>query len=51
MLKHMLKSLIVLFLSFFTFLLSRLLHFLREDVNITFNDFYTIFDISDNLTC
>jgi hypothetical protein len=50
MLKHMLRSLVVLLLPLSTFLLSKLLHLLREDVNTTFNNLYAILDILDDLT-
>jgi hypothetical protein len=40
----------VLLLPFFTFLLSRLLQLLKEDVKLTFNDLYTILDILEGLT-
>lgn len=50
MLKYTLRSLVVLLLSLSTTSLSRLLYLLREDVNVTFNDFYVILNIPDNLT-
>jgi hypothetical protein len=51
MLKYILRSLVVLLLSLSASLLSKLLHFLREDINATFNDLYTILNILEDLTC
>jgi hypothetical protein len=50
MLKYTLGSLVVLLSSLSTSSLSKLLHFLREDVDATFNDLYAILDIPDDLT-
>jgi hypothetical protein len=50
MLKHTLRSLVVLLLPLSTSLLSKLLHLPREDINTTFNNLYAILDILDDLT-
>jgi len=50
MLKHTLRSLVVLFLPLSTSLLSRLLHLPREDVDATFNNLYAILNILEDLT-
>jgi hypothetical protein len=51
MLKHMLRSIVVLLLPLSTSALSRLLQLSREDIDSTFNDLYTILDIPNDLTC
>jgi hypothetical protein len=50
MLKHTLGSIVVLLLPLSTSSLSRLLHLLREDVDRTFEDLYTIVDIPEDPT-
>jgi hypothetical protein len=50
MLKHILKSIVVLLLPLSTFVLSGLLQLLREDIDLTFNDLYTILNIPNNST-
>ena len=50
MLKHTLRSIVVLLLPLSTSSLSRLLHLPREDVDRTFEDLYAIFDIPEDPT-
>jgi len=50
MLKHTLRSLVVLLSPLSTSSLSRLLHLPREDVDATFNDLYAILDIPEDPT-
>jgi hypothetical protein len=50
MLKHTLRSIVVLLLPLSTSSLSRLLHLPREDVDRTFEDLYAILDIPEDLT-
>ena len=42
---------IVLLLFLFAFILSKLLRFLRKDINLIFNNLYIILDILKGLTC
>lgn len=50
MLKHTLRSLIVLLSPLSTSSLNMLLHFLKEKVDQTFKDLYAILNISEDLT-
>jgi hypothetical protein len=50
MLKHTLRSIVVLLLPLSSSLLSRLLQLLREDIDLTFNNLYVILNILNNLT-
>src|SRR6266536_4006509 len=50
MLKHRLRSIVVLLLSLSTSSLSRLLHLLREDISWTFKDLHVILNILEDLT-
>jgi hypothetical protein len=49
-LKYTLRSIVVLLLPLSAFLLSRLLHLPREDINRTFKDLYAILNIPKDLT-
>jgi hypothetical protein len=50
MLKHTLRSIVVLLSPLPTSSLTRLLHLLREVVDETFQDLYAILNIPDDLT-
>jgi hypothetical protein len=50
MLKHTLRSIVVLLSPLSASLLSKLLHLLIKDINQTFEDLYTILDIPKDLT-
>jgi hypothetical protein len=48
MLRHILRSIVVLILSFSAYLLSRLLHLWNKEVDQILGDFYVILDISED---